>query len=94
MYIYSTAYMTKKHTCIRSIVHPLREAIRAVFVGAKSLVRRLKRSRVDGEAGTSEWKSAEGKAMDEYRRMLENTFGSSERIDYVMFYIRNWTHST
>ena len=57
MYIYSTAYMTKTHTCIRSIVHPLREAIRAVFVGAKSLVHRSSCSRGDGEANTSEERS-------------------------------------
>ena len=54
MYIYSTAYMTKKHTCIRSIVHPLREAIHAVFVGAKSLIHRSSCSHGDGEANTSE----------------------------------------
>ena len=76
---------------VHSVVHPLKEAVRTVFVGAKSLVRRLKRSRVDEEAGAREEKSAEGKAMDEYRRKLENTFGSSERIDYVMFDVRNWT---
>ena len=76
---------------VHSVVHPLKEAVRTVFVGAKSLVRRLKRSRVDEEAGAREKKSAEGKAMDEYRRKLENTFGSSERIDYVMFDVRNWT---
>ena len=76
---------------VHSAVNPLKEAVRTVFVGAKSLVRRLKRSRVDEEAGAREKKSAEGKAMDEYRRKLENTFGSSERIDYVMFDVRNWT---
>ena len=76
---------------VHSVVHPLKEAVRTVFVGAKSLDRRLKRSRVDEEAGAREKKSAEGKAMDEYRRKLENTFGSSERIDYVMFDVRNWT---
>ena len=62
---------------IHSVAHPLKEAVRAVFFGAKSLVRRLKRSRVDEEAGASEEKSAEGKSMDEYRRKLEETFGSS-----------------
>ena len=76
---------------VHSVVHPLKEAVRTVFVGAKSLVRRLKRSRVDEEAGTSEEKSAEEIALDEYRRKLENTFGSSERIDEVMRDVRNWT---
>ena len=74
---------------VHSVVHPLKEAVRTVFVGAKSLVRRLKRSRVDEGAGTSEEKSAEGKAMDEYRRKLEHSFGSSERIDEVMRDVRD-----
>ena len=78
-------------TVVRSVVHPLKEAVRTVFVGAKSLVRRPSRSRTDVEADTSEEKSAEEIAMDEYRRKLENTFGSSERIDEVMFEVRNWT---
>ena len=76
---------------VHSVVHPLKEAVRTVFVGAKSLVRRLKRSRTDVEADTSEGKSAAEIATDEYRRKLEHTFGSSERIDYVMFDVRNWT---
>ena len=77
---------------VRSVVHPLKEAVRAVFVGAKSLVRRLKRSRVDEDAGAREEKSAEEIAMDEYRRKLEHTFGSSERVDYLMEVVRDWTY--
>ena len=77
---------------IHSVAHPLKEAVRAVFFGAKSLVRRLKRSRVDEEAGASEEKSAEGKSMDEYRRKLEETFGSSRGIGYVMVFVRAWTN--
>ena len=77
---------------VHSVVHPLKEAVRTVFVGAKSLVRRLKRNRVDEEAGAREEKSAEEIAMDEYRRKLENTFGSSRRIDEVMFDVRGWTN--
>ena len=76
---------------VRSVVHPLKEAVRAVFVSGKSLIRRLKRSRVDEEADTNEEKSAEEIAMDEYRWKLEHTFGSSERIGYVLFDVRNWT---
>ena len=75
---------------IHSVAHPLKEAVRAVFFGAKSLVRRLKRSRVDEEAGAREKKSTEGKAMDEYRRKLEETFGSSRGIGYVMVFVRAW----
>ena len=77
---------------VHSVVHPLKEAVRAVFVCAKSLVRQLKRSRVDEEAGTSEEKSAAEIATDEYRRKLENTFGSSEKIDYVMGVVRYCTN--
>ena len=77
---------------VRSVVHPLKEAVRAVFVSGKSLIRRLKRSRVDEEADTSEEKSAAEIVMNEYRRKLENTFGSSERINEVMFDVRDWTN--
>ena len=73
---------------VHSVVHPLKEAVRTVFVGAKSLVRRLKRSRVEVE----EEKSSAENAMDEYRRKLEHTFGSSERIDYVMGGVGAWTN--
>ena len=76
---------------VHSVAHPLKEAVRAVFVGAKLLVCRPSRSRTDEEAGMSEEKTAAEKAMDEYRRKLENTFGSSERIDEVMRDVRNWT---
>ena len=77
---------------VHSVVHPLKETVRTVFISAKSLVRRLKRNRVDEEAGAREEKSAEEIAMDEYRRKLENTFGSSRRIDEVMFDVRGWTN--
>ena len=76
---------------VHSVAHPLKEAVQAVFVGAKSLVRHLKRSRIGVEANTSEEKSAEEIAMDEYRRKLEHTFGSSERIERVMRDVRRWT---
>ena len=76
---------------VHSVVHPLKEAVRTVFVGAKSLVRRPSRSRTDVEADTSEGKSAAEIATDEYRRRLEHTFGSSERIDEVMAVVRGWT---
>ena len=76
---------------VRSVVHPLKKAVRAVFVSGKSLIRRLKRSRVDVEADTSEGKSAAEIATDEYRRKLEHTFGSSKMIANVMGFVRNWT---
>ena len=77
---------------VHSVAHPLKEAVRAVFVSGKSLIRRLKRSRVDEEADTSEEKSAAEIVMNEYRRKLENTFGSSEGIDNVMGVVRSWTN--
>ena len=77
---------------VHSVVHPLKEAVRTVFISAKTLVRHLKCSRVDVEADTSEEKSVEEKATDEYQRKLENTFGSSRRIDEVMVDVRGWTN--
>ena len=76
---------------VHSVVHPLKEAVRTVFVSGKSLVRRPSRSRSDVEADTSEEKSAAEIATDEYRQKLENTFGSSEGIDNVMRVVRAWT---
>ena len=75
---------------VHSVVHPLKEAVRTVFVSGKSLVRRPSRSRTDVEADTSEGKSAAEIATDEYRRKLENTFGSSEALDDVMTYVKPW----
>ena len=77
---------------VHFVVHPLKEAVWTVFVGAKSHVRRLKRSRVDVEANTSEEKSAEEIAMDEYRWKLEHTFGSSDWIDEVMVVVSYWSN--
>ena len=77
---------------VHSVVHPLKEAVRTVFVSGRSLVRRPSRSRTDVEADTSEGKSAAEIATDEYRRKLENTFGSSEGIDKVMGVVRSWTN--
>ena len=77
---------------VHSVMHPLKDTVRAVIVGAKSLVRRLKRSPVEVELGTSEEKSATEIAMDEYRRKLEHTFGSLGMIDYLMEVVRNWTN--
>ena len=78
---------------VHSVVHPLKEAVRTVFVSGKSLVRRPSRSRTDVKADTSEGRSAAEIATDEYRRELEHTFGSSERIDEVMRDVRDWTDS-
>ena len=74
---------------VHSVVHPLKEAIRTVFVGAKSLVRRPGRSRTDVEADTEGEKSTAEIAMVEYRRKLRHTFGSSGRIDFV---VKDWSN--
>ena len=42
---------------VHSVVHPFKEAVRTVFVGAKSLVHRSSCSRGEGEASTSEERS-------------------------------------
>ena len=73
-------------------MHPVKEAVRTVFVGAKSLVRRANRSRGDEEEGTSEEKSAAEIATDEYRRKLENTFGRSRSIERVTEFVGEWTN--
>ena len=78
---------------VHSVVQTLKEAVRTVFVSGKSLVSRPSRSRTDVEADTSEGKSAAEIATDEYRRKLEHTFGSSERIGEVMAVVRAWTYS-
>ena len=77
---------------VHSVVHPFKEAVRTVFVGAKSLVRRPNRSRGDEEEGTSEEKSAAEIATDEYRRKLEHTFGRSRSIERVTGFVREWTN--
>ena len=50
----------------------------------KSLLRRVKRGAAgDTEAGVGEEKTAEY-ALEEYRQILQNTFGSSEALNDVM----------
>ena len=71
-------------------MHPLKEAARALFVGAKLLVCRLNRGGTDVETDAEGEKSASEIAMEEYRRKLGHTFGSSGRVDYVMWEVRDW----
>ena len=77
---------------VHSVVQPLKEAVRTVFVGAMSLVRRPSRSCTDVEADTSEGKSAAEIATDKYRRKLEHTFGSTGKIEGIMGFVRAWTN--
>ena len=56
----------------------------------KSLLRRVKRRATgDTEAGVGEEKTAEN-ALEEYRQILQNIFGSSERIDEIIEKVRWW----
>ena len=56
----------------------------------KSLLRRVKRRAAgDTEAGVGEEKTAEN-ALEEYRQILQNIFGSSERIDEITEKVRWW----
>ena len=56
----------------------------------KSLLRRVKRGAAgDTEAGVGEEKTAEY-ALEEYRQILQNIFGSSERIDEIIEKVRWW----
>ena len=68
----------------------IRTAARSLKIVLKSLFQRVKGHRAaDMEASTGEEKTTE-KALDEYRQTLQNTFGSSERINDVMRYVRWW----
>ena len=68
----------------------IRFAARSLKAVVKSLFQRLKRHRAaDTESGAGEQKTAE-KALEEYRQTLQNMFGSSERINDIMSYVRWW----
>ena len=72
----------------------IRSAARSLRIVIKSLFQRVRgRRAADMEAGAGEEKTAE-KVLEEYRQTLQNTFGSSERINDVMKYVRWWTEGT
>ena len=72
----------------------VRTAARSLKTVLKSLFRRVRgRRAADTEEGAGEEKTTE-KALEEYRQILQNTFGSSERINDVMKYVRWWTEGT
>ena len=63
----------------------IRSAARSLKAAVRSLYQRLTGCRdADTEAGVVEEKSVE-KALGEYRRTLQDTFGSSERISDVIY---------
>ena len=68
----------------------IRTAARSLKIVLKSLFRRVRGHRaVDTEEGAGEEKTTE-KALEEYRQILQNTFGSSEALDLVMTYVEVW----
>ena len=68
----------------------IRTAARSLKIVLKSLFRRVRgRRAVDTEAGVGEEKTAE-KALEEYRQILHNTFGNSERVNDVMREVGWW----
>ena len=68
----------------------IRSAARSLRIVFKSLFQRVRgRRAADMKEGSDEEKTAE-KALEEYRQILHNTFGSSERINEVMRYVRWW----
>ena len=68
----------------------IRSAARSLKIVLKSLFRRVRgRRAADTEEGAGEEKTTE-KALEEYRQILQNTFGSSEALDLVMTYVEAW----
>ena len=68
----------------------IRTAARSLKIVIKSLFQRVGgRRAADTEEGAGEEKTAE-KALEEYRQVLQNTFGSAERINDVMAEVKWW----
>ena len=72
----------------------IRTAARSLKIVVKSLFQRVRgRRAADMEDGAGEEKTTE-KVLEEYRQILQNTFGSSERINDVMRYVRWWMNDS
>ena len=70
----------------------IRTAARSLKVVVKSLFQRVRgRRAADTEEGPGAEKTGE-KALEEYRQILHNTFGSSELLDYVIAKVRWWIY--
>ena len=68
----------------------IRTVARSLRIVVESLFERVKgRRATDMEAGAGEEKTAE-KALEEYRQILQSTFGSSELLDDVMRQLKWW----
>ena len=69
-------------------------AARLPKAAVRSLLRWVKQYRArDTEAGVGEEKTAE-KALEQYRQTLQNTFGSSEALNYVVRDVRWWMNDS
>ena len=72
------------------VVVYIRSAARFPKAAVKFFLQWVKRrSAGDTDADLGEEKTAE-KALEAYRQVLQNTFGSSELLDDVMIYVRLW----
>ena len=72
----------------------IRTAARSLKIVVKSLFQRVRgRRAADMEDGAGEEKTTD-KVLEEYRQILQNTFGSSERINDVMIYVRWWMNDS
>ena len=68
----------------------IRTAARSLKIVVKSLFQRVRgRRAADTEESAGEEKTAE-KALEEYRQVLQTTFGSSELLNDVMREVRDW----
>ena len=68
----------------------IRSAARSLKIVVKSLFQKVRgRRTADTEEGASEEKTAE-KALEEYRQVMQSTFGSSELLDDVMAEVKWW----
>ena len=76
---------------VRSALHTLKEAVHAVPAAAMSFVRRLRQTRVDTEASAAGQKDSAEKVLSEYRQKLQDTFGTSRRVEWVIRDVGYWT---
>ena len=68
----------------------IRTAARSLKIVVKSLFQKVRgRRAADTEEGAGEEKTTE-KASEEYRQILQSTFGSSKALDLVMTYVEPW----
>ena len=68
----------------------IRTAARSLKIVVKSLFQRVRgRRAADMKEGSDEEKTAE-KALEEYRQILQNTFGSPEALNVIMSHVGWW----